>query len=144
MRKLALLLLLAMLASPAFCVSVVSHGPEEQNVVAQAAPATGVIWIAMGNQPVAVNTIAVAEPEPTMWVCYFGNSARVPMKIARRLIRSGAKPGRCDGRDNDCDGIKGDTAGDCDDTDSRVNRRVSTVQPPAETEKAIQIERAAK
>lgn len=85
MRKLSTLILLALLASPAFCLPT-NHGPAK----APTAPATNVIWIAVGNQPVA---IAVAERMVT--ICYYGVTMTVREKIAARYLRIGATCGVC-------------------------------------------------
>ncbi len=88
MRKLSTLILLALLASPAFCLPA-SSGPSK----APTAPSTDVIWIAMGNQPVAVKTVTVAPPEDLVTICYYGVTMRVREKIAERYLRIGATCG---------------------------------------------------
>lgn len=86
MRKLSTLILLALLASPAFCLPA-SSGPAK----APTAPSTDVIWIAVGNQPVAV----AAVPEDLVTICYYGVTMRVREKIAERYLRIGATCGPC-------------------------------------------------
>lgn len=81
MRKLSTLVLLAFLATPAFCLPT-SYGPTN-------APATDVILIAVGNQAVAV--AAARVPNTGMvTICYYGVTMTVREKIAARYLRIGA------------------------------------------------------
>ena len=83
MRKLNTLVLLALLAAPA--LSLAANGP--------AGAESDVIWIAVGNQPVAVE---VAPAEDMVTICYYGVTMTVREKIARRYLRIGATCGACD------------------------------------------------
>jgi len=86
MRKLSTLVLLAFLATPAFCLPT-SYGPTN-------APATDVIWIAVGNQAVAVAAAKVPN-SGMVTICYFGVTMTVREKIAARYLRIGATCGPC-------------------------------------------------
>ncbi|WP_373515311.1 hypothetical protein [Persicitalea sp.] len=90
MRKLSTLVLLAFLAAPALCLAA-SPGPDE----VQSAPESSVIWIALGNTPIAVN--AIAPKDHLVMVCYFGVTMMVREKIAKRYLRIGARCGSCEG-----------------------------------------------
>ena len=86
MRKLSILVLLAFLATPAFCLPT-GYGPTN-------APATDVIWIAVGNQAVAV--AAAQVPNTGMvTICYYGVTMTVRERIAARYLRIGATCGAC-------------------------------------------------
>ncbi len=84
MRKLSTLVLLAFMAAPAFCFA--ANGP------ADTAPETNVIWIAVGNTPMAVEAVPAME---MVTICYFGVTITVREKIAKRYLRIGARCGAC-------------------------------------------------
>lgn len=136
MRKLSTLILLALLASPAFCLPA-SSGPSK----APTAPSTDVIWIAVGNQPVA---IAVAERMVT--ICYYGVTMSVREKIAERYLRIGATCGPCNERRGGQDGpsilIPSVARGEvCGEGDVEV---IFLLTPKSATDKAVKIGGAAK
>ena len=85
MRKLSTLVLLAFLAAPA--LSLAATGP------ADTAPKTNVVWIALGNTPMAVEAAPAAH---LVTICYYGVTMMVSEKIAKRYLRIGARCGSCD------------------------------------------------
>ena len=125
MRKFNTLVLLALLATPAFCLPA-SQGPDK----ASTAPESHVIWIALGNQPVAV----AAVPEELVTICYYGVTMRVREKIARRYLRIGATEGACGEEQEECGPGCFPVEGGC-----ICNLDFVTVEKPADTKNAIQL-----
>ncbi|GHB70114.1 hypothetical protein [Persicitalea jodogahamensis] len=142
MRKLSTLVLLAFLAAPA--LSLAATGP------ADTAPKTNVVWIALGNTPMAVEAAPAAH---LVTICYYGVTMMVSEKIAKRYLRIGARCGSCDMEDytrtllpsggylvegsvckEPCGGnLLTSDVDPCDDT------RLIPIEAPASTEKVIQI-----
>lgn len=81
------------------------------------------------------------DPE-TVTVCYFGNTVRVPLKIANRLMKAGAKMGAC-GQEKPAECPFGTISvhGICFPMDWVQTTR-PTVERPADTEKASQLNQA--
>lgn len=92
MRKLSTLVLLALLASPAFSLS--------SNTTISTIPKTdGVLWIALGTMPVAVSVSSAIVEDDMVTICYYGVTLTVSEKIAKRYLKIGARCGSCDRRE---------------------------------------------